>query len=117
VTGGDLVVEGTFAGNPAYCQSLGALRSNQRVLAEVDAAGTARGAAMLAQWPPPYRVAAPAPVPAVAVPGLQAYRDAWTASLGDASPSQGEEIVNEVVPPGGVRTSSETLPGRREGRC
>jgi sugar (pentulose or hexulose) kinase len=80
-TSGDLVVEGTFSGNPAFCKILGALRPKQRVFAAEDAAGTARGAAMLAHWPPAYPVAAPTPVSAAAIAGLDAYRDAWTTSI------------------------------------
>jgi sugar (pentulose or hexulose) kinase len=80
-TSGDLVVEGTFSGNLALCEILGALRPKQRVFAAKDAAGTARGAAMLAQWPPAYPIAAPTPVPAAAIAGLDAYRDAWTTSI------------------------------------
>ena len=80
-TSGDLVVEGTFSGNLAFCEILGALRPKQRVFAAKDAAGTARGAAMLAQWPPAYPIAAPTPVSAVATAGLDAYRDAWTTSI------------------------------------
>jgi sugar (pentulose or hexulose) kinase len=78
---GDLIVEGTFAKNPTFCQVLGALRPQQRVFAAEDAAGTARGAAMLAQWPPAYPIAAPMPVPKTSFPGLDAYRDAWTAAV------------------------------------
>ncbi|MCP3470632.1 FGGY family carbohydrate kinase [Bradyrhizobium sp. CCGUVB1N3] len=81
-TGGDLIVEGTFAGNLLFCQTLGALRPTQRVFAAEDAAGTARGAAMLAQWPPSYPIAAPMPVPAAPIAGLGAYRDVWTAQIG-----------------------------------
>jgi sugar (pentulose or hexulose) kinase len=80
-TSGDLIVEGTFSGNLAFCKTLGALRPQQRVFAAEDAAGTARGAAMLAHWPPAYPVAAPTPVPAASIAGLDAYRDAWTASV------------------------------------
>jgi hypothetical protein len=36
---------------------------------------------MLAHWPPAYPVAAPTPVPSVAIAGLDAYRDAWTTSI------------------------------------
>lgn len=78
---GDLIVEGSFAGNLAFCQTLGALRAKQRIFAAKDAAGTARGAAMLAHWPPAYSIAAPMPVPAVSIVGLEAYRDAWTAAI------------------------------------
>jgi sugar (pentulose or hexulose) kinase len=80
-TSGDLVVEGTFAGNLAFCEILGALRPKQRVFAAEDAAGTARGAAMLAHWPPACPIAAPTPVPAASIAGLDAYRDAWTTSI------------------------------------
>ena len=80
-TSGDLVVEGTFSGNLAFCQALGALRPKQRVFAARDAAGTARGAAMLAHWPPAWPVATPTPVPAATIAGLDAYRDAWTTSI------------------------------------
>ncbi|WP_035663899.1 FGGY-family carbohydrate kinase [Bradyrhizobium sp. Ec3.3] len=80
--GGDLIVEGTFAGNLPFCQTLGALRPTQRVFAAEDAAGTARGAAMLAQWPPSYPIAAPMPVDAAAIAGLDAYRGVWTAQIG-----------------------------------
>jgi sugar (pentulose or hexulose) kinase len=80
-TGGDLIIEGTFSSNLAFCQTLGALRPKQRVFAAEDAAGTARGAAMLAHWPPAYRVAEPTPVPATSIAGLDAYRDTWTAAI------------------------------------
>jgi sugar (pentulose or hexulose) kinase len=79
--GGDLIVEGTFSRNLAFCQALGALRPKQRVFAAEDAAGTARGAAMLAHWPPVYPFAAPTPINAASIAGLNAYRDAWTASI------------------------------------
>jgi hypothetical protein len=78
---GDLIVEGTFAKNLAFCEVLGALRPAQRIFAAEDSAGTARGAAMIAQWPPAYPIAAPTPVPKLSVPGLAAYRDAWTAAV------------------------------------
>jgi len=80
-TRGDLVVEGTFSGNLAFCEILGALRPRQHVFGADDAAGTARGAAMLAHWPPASPVAAPRPVPAGSIAGLDAYPDAWTASI------------------------------------
>jgi sugar (pentulose or hexulose) kinase len=80
-TSGDLVIEGTFAGNLAFCQTLGVLRPKQCVFAAKDTAGTARGAAMLAHWPPAYRIAAPTPVPAASIAGIAAYRDAWTESI------------------------------------
>jgi hypothetical protein len=57
------------------------LRPKQRVFAAKDAAGTARGAAMLAHWPPACPVVAPTPVSAAPIAGLDAYRDAWTTSI------------------------------------
>jgi hypothetical protein len=80
-TGGDLIVEGTFAGNLPFCQTLGALRRTQRLFAAKDAAGTARGAAMLAHWPPSYAIAAPTPVDTISIARLDAYRDVWTAAI------------------------------------
>jgi sugar (pentulose or hexulose) kinase len=74
---GDLIIEGSFAANPSFARVLAALRPGQRVRASVDSAGTARGAALLAQWP-----AAPQPDASVLVPhapigGLGAYRERW----------------------------------------
>ncbi|WP_245313144.1 FGGY-family carbohydrate kinase [Bradyrhizobium macuxiense] len=80
-TRGDLIVEGTFGGNRAFCQTLGALRTTQRVFAAEDTAGTARGAAMLAHWPPSYQIAEPAPVNPISITGLDSYRKAWTAAV------------------------------------
>lgn len=79
---GDLIVEGTFAGNIPFCQTLGALRPTQRVFAAENTAGTARGAAMLAQWPPSYHIAEPAPVDPISIAALDSYRKAWTAAVG-----------------------------------
>ncbi|KRQ00997.1 FGGY-family carbohydrate kinase [Bradyrhizobium manausense] len=76
---GDLIIEGTFVRNLLFCQTLGALRPSQRVFAAEDASGTARGAAMLAQWPPSYRMVEPAPVAPISISGLDRYRKAWTA--------------------------------------
>lgn len=45
---GDLVVEGSLARNTVYLDVLAALRSEQRVIASVDATGTTLGAARLA---------------------------------------------------------------------
>jgi L-fuculokinase len=82
VTAGDLVVEGSFAANPVYAALLAAFRPSQQVYAGSDAAGTARGAALLAQWPP--RNLQPPPLiatPPCVVEGLHAYRDAWTSAV------------------------------------
>ena len=81
VSTGDLIVEGSFAANLAFCQTLGALRPRQSVFAAADAAGTARGAALLAQWPPRRSIAAPPSVPRASIAGLAAYRRAWGAQV------------------------------------
>jgi sugar (pentulose or hexulose) kinase len=82
VAAGDLIVEGSLAANPAFGELLAALRPSQQVFAGSDAAGTARGAALLAQWPPcdfqPPPLIAAQPC---AVEGLQAYRNAWTRAV------------------------------------
>ncbi|CCE10536.1 Sugar kinase [Bradyrhizobium sp. STM 3843] len=78
---GDLIVEGSFAGNLAFCQTLGALRPQQPVFAARDTAGTARGAAMLADWPPAYPIAMPTAVTAALIPGLEVYREAWQTAI------------------------------------
>ncbi|HXW19382.1 MAG TPA: sugar kinase [Roseiarcus sp.] len=78
---GDLIVEGSFAANPGFCQILGALRPGQGVFAAADAAGTARGASLLAGWPPRRAVAAPSAVPPASIAGLAVYRDAWSAKI------------------------------------
>jgi sugar (pentulose or hexulose) kinase len=78
VEAGDLIVEGSLAANPAYCAVLAAFRPTQPVSAGSDAAGTARGAALLAQWPP--RDLTPPPLVAAeasALEGLRGYREAW----------------------------------------
>jgi sugar (pentulose or hexulose) kinase len=78
---GDLIVEGSFAANAAFCQTLGALRPGQNVFAAVDAAGTARGAALLADWPPRRALAAPPAVPPASIAGLEDYRQAWSGKV------------------------------------
>jgi sugar (pentulose or hexulose) kinase len=82
---GDLIVEGSLAANLAYCQLLAALRSSQQVFVASDAAGTARGAALLAQWPPrDFRPPSLAPVRPSAIDGLRDYRAAWTKAVLEA---------------------------------
>src|SRR6266480_1863721 len=82
VTAGDLVVEGSLAANPAYAALLAAFRPSQQVFAGSDAAGTARGAELLAKWPPrnfqPPRLIAALPC---AIQGLHAYRNVWTKAV------------------------------------
>ena len=78
---GDLIVEGSFAGNLPFCEILAALRPKQPLFAAEDAAGTARGAAMLAHWPPNYPIAKRRPVHKTSITGLESYRDVWTAAV------------------------------------
>ena len=79
---GDLIVEGSLAANPAFSALLAAFRPSQRVYSGSDAAGTARGAALLAQWPPRDLQPPPLrPAPPSAIEGLQAYRDAWRTAV------------------------------------
>jgi L-fuculokinase len=86
---GDLIVEGSFAVNSAYCELLAALRPEQRVFAGDDSAGTARGAALLAQWPVRIpELPRSEPVEKSAIPGLAAYRKAWNNAV--RSPPQRE---------------------------
>lgn len=80
--GGDLIVEGSFGRNPLYCGLLAALRPGQRVLVAADQAGTARGAALLAHWPTPPKLAPDRHAEAADLPGLATYRQAWRAALG-----------------------------------
>jgi sugar (pentulose or hexulose) kinase len=78
VTIGDLIVEGSLATNASFCALLAAFRPSQQVCAGADAAGTARGAALLAQWPPrDFRAPPLIMAPPCDVDGLQSYRIAW----------------------------------------
>ncbi len=75
---GDLIVEGSFAANFAYGELLAALRPKQRIFTGGDSAGTARGAALLAQWPVrDLETAQQRPIEALPMEGLIAYRAAW----------------------------------------
>ena len=78
---GDLVIEGSFGKNAAYCGLLAAFRPNQTVSVSDDQSGTARGAALLANWPQaPVLPADHAAVP-LRLPGLAAYRKNWRDAL------------------------------------
>jgi L-fuculokinase len=83
--GGDIVIEGAFAGNAAYASLLAGLRPGRTVLVSRDATGTSQGAAMLARWGGPHAAPASAPVGPCNVPGLSAYRAAWLARIGGLS--------------------------------
>jgi hypothetical protein len=61
------------------------LRPGQRVFAGGDAAGAARGAALLAQWPPRTGVApGQIAIPPAMIPGLDSYRQAWSRAIAGA---------------------------------
>jgi hypothetical protein len=61
---------------------LAALRPSQQVYAGADAAGTARGAALLAQWPPRhFHPPSLNAVPPATASGLSAYRSDWTRAV------------------------------------
>jgi sugar (pentulose or hexulose) kinase len=79
---GDLVIEGSFGGNAAYCELLAALRPAQRVLVSADQSGTARGAALLAHWPAPPNLAPDRHAAPMHASGLATYREAWRRELG-----------------------------------
>jgi L-fuculokinase len=80
---GDLIVEGSFAANSAYCALLAALRPGQKVLVAGDAAGTARGAALLAQWPLRDFEGAQlrSIAPSSSLEGLLSYRATWSREI------------------------------------
>jgi sugar (pentulose or hexulose) kinase len=79
---GDLIVEGSFAANLAYCGLLAALRPSQRVFTGGDSAGTARGAALLVQWPTPrLEIAQEGPIEPSLIEGLAVYRAAWNNAI------------------------------------
>jgi len=85
---GDVIVEGSFAVNSAYCELLAALRPEQRVFTGDDSAGTARGAALLAQWPVrKLELSRREPIEKSTIPGLAAYREVWNRAVVVAAPS------------------------------
>jgi sugar (pentulose or hexulose) kinase len=76
---GDIVIEGSFTANALFAPFLAALRPNQAVLVSSGTAGTARGAAMLANWPAsaPPRDSAVHAAPSALAGALAAYRGGW----------------------------------------
>ena len=89
VSEGEIVVEGSYTGNPYFAPLLAALRPSQPVVSSDDASGTTCGAWMLAHWGAAGRAgndtatpAAPAvPAAALPLPGWAAYRARWLAAL------------------------------------
>jgi sugar (pentulose or hexulose) kinase len=75
-----LIVDGGFAGTPAFATLLAALKPGRTVFI-ASAAGAAAGAAMLAHWGEPHPPPRLEPAPAWAIPGLKAYRERWERAL------------------------------------
>ena len=80
-TAGDLIIEGSFGRNAAYCGILAALRPAQSVRVPADQSGTARGAALLAHWPAKPELAPDHVTDPIGLHGLEMYRDLWRAML------------------------------------
>ena len=76
---GDVIVEGPFARNAAFCSGLAALRAPQPVRASRDVTGTASGAALLARWPAALVENDTEQCAAISIPGLAAHRERWRA--------------------------------------
>jgi sugar (pentulose or hexulose) kinase len=74
---GEVVIEGSFAGNPVFGAVIAALRPARPVFAAAEPNGTAVGAAMLARWDAPAPDLALKPVAPAAVPGLESYARTW----------------------------------------
>ena len=76
---GTIVVDGSFAKDPLYPALVGALRPRCPVLFNIDAYGTAAGAALLAGHAQRTEAAAVAldPAPTIDLPGLADYSKAW----------------------------------------
>jgi sugar (pentulose or hexulose) kinase len=78
---GDLIIEGSFGRNTAYCGLLAMQRPGQRVLIAADQSGTARGAALLAHWPAPPKLAPDKLAAPLQLTSLATYRQSWRAAL------------------------------------
>ena len=81
VTAGDIIIDGSFAKNRLFCGLLAALRPGQPTLRAADASGTARGAAMLVNWPNSRIDVDVSAVEDVNLSGLFEYRKIWQAQL------------------------------------
>ncbi|KQV82431.1 L-fuculose kinase [Massilia sp. Root351] len=87
---GDVVVEGSYTGNPHFAPLLAALRPGQAVGCSDDASGTTCGAWMLAHWTAAGRdgdgvigtgSTPPAAAKALTLDGWTEYRARWLAAL------------------------------------
>ena len=74
---GDLIIEGAFANNQLFCETLTTLRPQNTTFVSDDPTGTVAGAALLARWPPNRAHVPLETCAAGAVPGLQEYRAKW----------------------------------------
>ena len=82
VTRGDIIVDGSFAKNELFCQILAQLRPEQTIICATDQAGTARGAAMLVNWPRSQIEIDTRIIAASQIPTLLAYRETWRTQIG-----------------------------------
>jgi sugar (pentulose or hexulose) kinase len=78
---GDLIIEGGFTRSPAFAAVLAGLMPGRQVAVAPISAGAAAGAAMLAHWGAAHDPPRLEPARAWSVPGLDAYRRRWEASL------------------------------------
>ena len=85
VSQGEIIVDGNFAGNAAFCGLLAQLRPAQEVRCAGDSSGTARGAALLANWPDCDIEVVTTEVKPWQVNGLEAYRQRWLVEIAQAS--------------------------------
>jgi len=76
---GDVIVEGPFATNVAYCNALAGLRAPQPVLASLDVSGTTAGAALLAAWPDSRARPRTTACDSISTAALDVYRRSWRA--------------------------------------
>lgn len=78
--GAEVVVEGSYTGNPWFAPLLAALRPQQTVSSTDDASGTTCGGWMLHHWGHTPAVHSSHATP-LDLPGWQAYRQRWLAAL------------------------------------
>lgn len=78
---GEIIVDGSFARNKIFCAILAQLRPMQNVLCATDQAGTARGAALLADWPNAAVEVKTDAIPPASLAQLGSYRAQWLAKI------------------------------------
>lgn len=77
---GDVVVEGSYTGNPWFAPLLAALRPRRQISSTDDASGTTCGGWMLHHWGSAPAVRSTVAIP-LELPGWPEYRQRWLASL------------------------------------